>query len=88
MPGPKKKIRRRTRAEWDATLRKHEESGLSPREFCKQEGLALSTFMRWAKREHASPSFVDVTPREESASASRWELEIKLPQGIQLRFRG
>jgi hypothetical protein len=88
VPGSKRKIRRRSRAEWDETLKRHEESGLSAREFCKQEGLALSTFMRWAKREQASPSFVDITPREESASASRWELEIELPQGIQLRFRG
>ena len=44
--------------------------------------------MRWAKREQALPPFVEITPREESASASRWELEIELPQGIQLRFRG
>ncbi len=88
MSGPKKKIRRRSRAEWDETLKRYEESGLSRRDFCKQEGLALSTFMRWAKREQASPPpFVEITPREESPAASGWELEIELPQGIQLRFR-
>ena len=35
---------------WRAALDRHQASGLSQREFCEREGLALSTFALWSRR--------------------------------------
>ena len=41
---------RRGAAFWRATLTRQQTSGLSQREFCEREGLALSTFALWSRR--------------------------------------
>ncbi len=34
---------------WRATIRRHQESGLSVRDFCQREGLKDSSFLRWRR---------------------------------------
>jgi hypothetical protein len=78
-----------TDAEWAEIFRRFKSSGLSQREFCRREGLALSTFQRrWEpRRASARAAFVDLLPSPAPASSS-WELELSLPHGVGLRFRG
>jgi hypothetical protein len=80
---------RRTAAEWQEVLSRCEKSGLSPRAFCHKEEIHLSSFVRW-QRKLAAPTrsreFVPVTPTRPASSS--WSLEISLPNGCKLRFRG
>ena len=41
---------RRSAAQWQALLEAYERSGLSQRTFCQQQGLALSSFVRWRRQ--------------------------------------
>lgn len=90
---PKKKTTRRgvwrTEAEWSAILQRLHTSGLSLPAFCRREGVALSSLQRWRRRlDPAGRSeFVELEPASASMP-SRWELEIALPNGVELRFRG
>ncbi|RKY23130.1 MAG: hypothetical protein DRP83_09725 [Planctomycetota bacterium] len=80
---------RRSEAEWREILLRHEKSGLNPAEFCRKEKIRLTSFQRWQAKLSLSGSsggFVEVTP--ESASPTSWTLEISLPGGCRLRFRG
>jgi transposase len=49
---PAKRRRRRDPAKeklWRATIRRHQESGLSVRAFCEREGLKDGNFLRWRR---------------------------------------
>jgi hypothetical protein len=81
----------RRQAEWADIVARHEQSGLSRREFCEREGLALSSLSRWQQKLRAGepPQFIDVTPGQAAmSSASDWDIEVELPNGIKLRLRG
>jgi hypothetical protein len=83
--------KRRTRSEWTEILRRFESSGLTVREFCSREGLALSSFQRWRSRlgSVGPTEFVELVPTvAEVAPSADWSLDIALPNGVQLRFRG
>jgi transposase-like protein len=66
-------------------VREYEESGLSMTEYCRQAGVASSTFSKWA-RDYAPVgeklSFVEVGQRP------ALECEIKLLNGRQVVIRG
>ena len=81
---------RRTRKEWTGILRRFDSSGLAPKEFCWKEGLSLSSFQRWRSRmgARAAAEFVELTPASTESAASGWELEVTLPHGVRLQFRG
>lgn len=82
---------RRDGKQWSEILRRFESSGLDTREFCRREGLALSSFQRWRSRlgSAAAAEFVELvptsTPNDPSAS---WSFEVSLPNGASLRFQG
>jgi len=80
---------RRTKKEWAGVLRRFDSSGLGPKEYCQREGLPLSSFQRWRKRlgSSAATEFVELSPSTKPAT-SGWELEVLLPNGVQLQFRG
>jgi hypothetical protein len=80
----------RSREEWRAIVEKFETSGLSTREFCRQEGVGAESLRRWRKRLAASAAanFVDVLPATVVAGRSGWELDLELPGGWRLRVRG
>jgi hypothetical protein len=87
---PKTSKQRRTAKEWSRILLRQRSSGLSRTEFCRREGIPLSTFDRWRpliEREGAAAGFVELAPAP-TAKRESWELEVVLPGGVQLRFRG
>ena len=80
---------RRSETEWSAILRKFDTSGLSVSEFCRREGLTPNSFKRWQQRlsSNGSERFVELVAPESTAACS-WELEVSLPSGARLQFRG
>jgi hypothetical protein len=91
MPRSRTRHRRRSEAEWTEILRRFESSDLSPRRFCRGERLPLSSFQRWRRRlGPASPAeFVELVPTSAApVSSEAWSLDIALPNGVRLRFRG
>ena len=90
MPANSKRRTRRTKEDWAAAIKKHKESGLSAREFCRRENLVLGSFRRWKQRESGSSSkkFVELTSATDKPATTTWELDIELPNGIRLEFKG
>jgi len=90
---PKKRTGRMRRTEkgWTEILRRFESSGQGPRQFCRREGLALSSLQRWRQRlgTTSAARFVELVPGAPAeATGMRWSLEVSLPHGVSLRFRG
>jgi hypothetical protein len=82
---------RRTEKQWAGILRRFEASGLSAREFCRREDLAVSSLQRWRSRIGRAPvaEFVELVPSSApAAQAPSWALELSLPNGVCLRLRG
>jgi hypothetical protein len=82
---------RRTEKEWTEILRRFESSGEGSRRFCRREGVALSSLQRWRQRlgTTSAARFVELVPGAPGeALAGSWSLEVSLPQGVSLRFRG
>jgi hypothetical protein len=80
---------RLSREEWQAVLGRFRQSGLGATAFCRSEGLVLTTFHKWKQRLGTGEvlgRFVEVKPRE--AAAPTWSMELELPHGVVLRFRG
>ena len=66
-------------------VRDYEQSGLSATEYCRQNGIASSTFSKWTRQYAAGGekvSFVEVGQRPGT------ECEIKLLNGRQIVIRG
>ena len=89
----KKSTRRPRRGEkqWAEIFGRFESSELGSREFCRREGLALSSFQRWRRRLGSTPSsdFVELVPAAQpSTASSSWSLDVALPNGVFLRFEG
>ena len=80
---------RRSEGEWREIFSRYERGGLRAREFCGREEIHLASFLRWQRKLNVptgSSEFVPVTPA--SPASSSWSLEISLPNGCRLRFRG
>jgi hypothetical protein len=91
---PRKRARgvRRNEQQWTEILRRFAASGLRSREFCRREGVPLSSLQRWRRRLCPVPSgkFVElVSPASASttAAAPSWSLEVSFPNGASLRFQ-
>lgn len=82
---------RRGERAWIEILRRFESSGLGVGSFCHHEGLSPSTLQRWRARLGAQSAkrFVELVP---AVAADRergeWSLELALPNGVTLRWRG
>ncbi len=89
---------RRSETEWHQILQAFADSALSARTFCEHNHIAYGTFVRWrsklasqceASLSGQSPAdwlpihLADARPEPEHA----WEIELKLPDGVQLRMR-
>ncbi|MCC7144513.1 MAG: hypothetical protein IT349_20640 [Candidatus Eisenbacteria bacterium] len=92
---------RRSAEEWRTVLFRFRASGQDPIAFCRAEKITLSSFRRWqrfAPTPNAGGDFVPVvrvasppaSEREvnDSSGTSAWSLEVRLPNGVQLQFRG
>jgi hypothetical protein len=92
MPKSRSSRRRRTEAQWSEILGRFESSGLDAIEFCRREGLALSSLQRWRRRQDSATAaeFVELVPTTTPAtpSPSAWSFDVGLPNGVCLRFRG
>ncbi len=88
---------------WKQVLQRLELSGLRPGEFCAQEGLSDATLRRWRTRlrPFMRTSFVELVPETEPSvvpdltptspppdPVAAWTLEIELPTGVTIRYRG
>ena len=84
--------KRRTHAQWNAVLRRFATSGLSSREFCGREGVALSSLQRWRGRlgeASSAAGFVELTaPPAAVSEQTSWVVELTLPNGVILRLQG
>lgn len=83
--------RRHTAAQRRVLLERFTSSGLTLREFCRREGLSLSSLQRWRALAGDSPraaAFVELVPRPPAGSPSDWLVELTLPNGVSLRLRG
>lgn len=88
--------RRRCRAEWQQILTAQLSSGLGQEAYCRQHGIAYSSFCRW-KRALTAPKVS--TPTRAVADAfialeptaplivSGWDVELELGEGVFLRLR-
>lgn len=90
---PKKSARRprRDKKQWTEIFSRFESSRLSAREYCRREGLALSSFQRWRGRlgSAAPAEFVELVPPAASrVTTTSWSLAVALPNGVSLRFEG
>jgi transposase-like protein len=91
MPKSRKRRVRRTEKQWTEILRRFEASGEGLQQFCRREGVALSSFQRWRQRlgKNTPARFVELVPTVAvESSAMNWSLEVSLPNGVSLRFRG
>ncbi len=82
---------RRTEKQWGEILRRFEAGGEGARPFCRREGLAQSSLQRWRQRlgRSSSARFVELVPKGPAGIVSEsWSLEVSLPHGVILRFRG
>ena len=89
----------RSPAEWKAIIERQEQSGLSQRAFCQKEGISLSSFARH-RQERPDPrsAFIELPTKSENAPSKSetppavqdkpWSVEVALPNGCLLRFRG
>ena len=91
MPKSRSNRTRRTRSQWTEILGRFGSSRLDSREFCRREGLALSSFQRWQRQlgSVAAAEFVELVPTSSpSVPLSSWSLDVSLPNGVCLRFQG
>ncbi len=99
MTRPRHNIRRSDKA-WLAIFARYENSGQSQRDFCKAEGVALSTFLRWRRDLGPGVAGPSAATKQDSAPASSpfvelitptpaqsWTIELELPGGCVLRLR-
>jgi hypothetical protein len=83
----------RSTEQWRGIIQRFERSGLSANAFCRQEGLARSTFdlRRLQISRDAQPAgFVELkpSPQDIGATGESWTLEVDFPGGVRLCFRG
>lgn len=83
-------------AAWTRVIQRFESSGLSQREFCEREGIAISTFGYWWRklggRAEPEARFIPLEFLGSSGSSeperSGVSLVVELPGGVTLRFSG
>ena len=93
---------RRTESQWRAIFNRYDRSGLSQEQFCKREGLSLTTFAMWRRKIRAASSSLATQPSsfvevcipdsvkvtEVQVPDVRPDLVVELPYGVVLRFHG
>lgn len=92
---------RRSATKWRTVLGRVQASGQDQVRFCRAERITLSTFRHWQSRLRRRAEVRDFVPvikavaRTEPdpglmppSGTAAWSLEIRLPNGVQLRFRG
>ena len=80
---PEAKMKRRSRAEWQALIEKQEQSGVTQEAFCEQQGVNVGTFRWWKKQlgKEEKP-YVELS----LPAASKSEVTVTLPCGTIFSF--
>jgi hypothetical protein len=89
---PQRSPRGSARPVWSERLQRFADSGLTPAQFCTQEGVALPSFYSWRRRLHAEQPAA--APAEQLAptlfpvrlAPAHASLELVLPGGAVLRI--
>jgi len=93
--GTLSKVRRvrRSEAEWRELFARFDESAQTHETFCAEQGVVLSSFIRWWKKLRQSPRpqaavvhdpvFVELASEHEP----RWDVELQLGAGVVLRLK-
>ena len=89
---------RRSAEDWGRIVERSQRTDKTLAEFCKSEGVALSTLQLWRKRlsnsavpARSKPAIVNSLPFVEvsgGARRSHWEMELVMPNGAMMRIRG
>jgi hypothetical protein len=84
--------RRRNADQWRTLLHRFQQSSLGPKDFCRRENLAQSSFHRWRSKlatTTPAPGFVELLPPTSCPDdgSSSWVVELDLPGGGSLRIR-
>lgn len=81
--------RRRTREEMFPIVESWQQSGLTKKAFCKEQGIIKSVFFYWYKKyreENESGGFIPLNSGVSHAIAPGHSIEIQYPNGIVLRL--
>ena len=90
---------RRSAEQWRTLMQQFSTSGLTRDRFCKDQGIALSTFDYWRRKlkqqdvpghQVDTPMFVELSSAPASAPASDsppWDVELQLGDAVILRLR-
>jgi len=80
----------RSEAEWRTICERFTKSGLGPKEFCHREAIALGSFKKWYQRcaENGAQREAFVELLTPAAQSQVWAVEVELPSGVRVRFRG
>mgnify|MGYP001086890208 CR=1 FL=1 len=85
---------RRSREEWQQLIGEQRQSGLGQKAFCKERGLALSTFTYWKRRignsadtQHSEGNWLELPVGISQDASSGWDIELDLGGGVCLRLR-
>ena len=90
--------KRRSRSQWQQLISSYQTSGLSRKDFCQREGIALSTFDYWKRKLRAQTALPDPVAQSVSLSdwielskpvteqATTWQIELDLGNGLCLRL--
>ena len=92
---PARSQHRRSHEEWQRLITEQQQSGLSQRAFCREHGLALSSFRNWKQRlaathpvpETGGGEWLELPLGLDRSTAPHWEIELDLGNGICLRLR-
>ena len=92
MSNTKGKRIRRSPDQWSQVISDQRASGLSQVEFCKREGIALSTFARWRHRLSGAEKATSgeapwIELSDLPGTRAGWDIELDLGDGICLRLR-
>ena len=80
---------RRGATEWAGILKRLAASNKTQAEFCRSQGLSVTSLQNWARRLKvpARSAFVELTPSAKPTEDSAWQIEVQLPAGILIRLK-
>lgn len=95
-PKTKSKKIRRSKAQWQDIIEEFEKSGQSGQDFCRNKGLAESSFYKWhsllknqSEKTQSTPSFLEITPAVSNTAnpAQNWTVELSIGRDVIVRIR-
>jgi transposase-like protein len=83
------KQRRRSREEMFPVVEAWQQSGLSKKSFCEEQGIIKSVFLYWVRKyrdEHEPDGFVPLTSGGALSLMQNYSIEIHYPNGVVLKL--